>query len=228
MISDTADPETDAPRTPESIELRHPIAATLAAVAVAGILLVTWRQWTRPQGQHAAAPPAAAAAPAPGAADVGPSAPADVGPSTPADVGPSTSADVGPSPRADVGPSPRADVGPSFSSAKSEPATTAPTAAAQSPVSPPAPAPTLPLVAPATTSKVDAANSLVVTSDPAGARVTVDGIGWGTTPVTIRWLTPGTKTLRVIKDGYASEERSVRITDGRSISVRVPMRTAAK
>jgi hypothetical protein len=79
-----------------------------------------------------------------------------------------------------------------------------------------------------TTTAVDAANSLIVNSDPAGARVTVDGIGWGTTPATIRMLTPGEKTIRVIKDGYASEERRVRIIDGRSTSVHVPLRTAAK
>jgi hypothetical protein len=82
-------------------------------------------------------------------------------------------------------------------------------------------------VATASTSDVDAANSLIVTSDPAGARVTVDGIGLGTTPATIRLLTPGQKTIRVIKDGYASEERSVRITEGRPTSVHVPLRTAA-
>jgi hypothetical protein len=57
--------------------------------------------------------------------------------------------------------------------------------------------------------------------------VTVDGIGRGTTPVAIRFLTPGERTIRVIKDGYASEERSVRITDGRATSVHVPLRTAA-
>ena len=80
----------------------------------------------------------------------------------------------------------------------------------------------------APTTAVDAANSLIVNSDPAGARVTVDGIGWGTTPARIRLLTPGEKTIRVIKDGYASEERRVRIIDGRSTSVHVPLRTAAK
>ena len=82
-------------------------------------------------------------------------------------------------------------------------------------------------MATASTSAVGAANSLIVTSDPAGARVTVDGIGRGTTPATIRLLAPGQKTIRVIKDGYASEERSVRITEGRSTSVHVPLRTAA-
>ena len=70
-------------------------------------------------------------------------------------------------------------------------------------------------------------NALVVTTEPAGARVVVDGIGWGTTPVSVRYLTPGDKTVRVIKDGYASEERTVRIAAGRGTSLHVPLRSAA-
>ena len=52
---------------------------------------------------------------------------------------------------------------------------------------------------------------LLITSEPAGARVTVDGIGWGLTPVTIRHLTPGTRHVRLTKDGYQSEERAARV-----------------
>jgi cytoskeletal protein RodZ len=196
LISGTPDPETDALETPDSIELRHPIAAMLATVAVAGILLITWQQWTRPTAQRAAEPPAPAAA----------------------------SPEVGPTTRASVANTPT-DVGPNFNPATTAPTTAATHAAHSTPVTAPPPAPTLPVVAPATTAA--AASSLIVTSHPAGARVTVDGIGWGTTPVTIRFLTAGEKTIRVIKNGYASEERSVRITDGRSTSVHVPLRTTA-
>ena len=59
------------------------------------------------------------------------------------------------------------------------------------------------------------ATELVVTTQPAGARVTVDGIGWGVTPVTIRYLAPGTKRIRVSKEGYASMEREVEVVEGR-------------
>jgi transcriptional regulator with XRE-family HTH domain len=52
---------------------------------------------------------------------------------------------------------------------------------------------------------------LLVTSTPAGARVTVNGIGWGITPLTIRHLPPGEKIVRVTKDGYAAGERRVQI-----------------
>jgi cytoskeletal protein RodZ len=55
---------------------------------------------------------------------------------------------------------------------------------------------------------------LVVATEPAGARVTVDGIGWGLTPVTIRYLPPGSKRVRVSKDGYAAAELVVQVSEG--------------
>jgi hypothetical protein len=58
------------------------------------------------------------------------------------------------------------------------------------------------------------ATELVVATEPAGARVTVDGIGWGVTPVTIRHLPPGSKRIRVSKDGYAATERVVSVVEG--------------
>jgi cytoskeletal protein RodZ len=112
LFSGTADPETDALHTPDSIDRRHRIAATLATVAVAGILLIAWQQWTKPTDQGPAARPAPAASPAPDAAYAGSS----------------------------------------LSSAHTEPTTTAAIPTPQSPVSPPAPAPTLPVVATASAS----------------------------------------------------------------------------
>jgi cytoskeleton protein RodZ len=56
---------------------------------------------------------------------------------------------------------------------------------------------------------------LVVTTHPAGARVTVNGIGWGISPVTIRFLTPGDKQIRVSKDGYVAAQRVLRVREGR-------------
>ena len=53
---------------------------------------------------------------------------------------------------------------------------------------------------------------LVVNSDPPGARVTVNGIGWGRTPVRIQQLTPGEKRVRITGDGYAAEERVMSLT----------------
>jgi cytoskeletal protein RodZ len=51
--------------------------------------------------------------------------------------------------------------------------------------------------------------TLMVTSDPQGARVTVNGIGWGETPVTIRHLEFGAKRIRLTMQGYISQERMV-------------------
>ncbi len=50
---------------------------------------------------------------------------------------------------------------------------------------------------------------LVVTSQPAGARVTVNGIGWGQTPITIRHVEFGPKRVRLTLQGYISQERVV-------------------
>ena len=69
--------------------------------------------------------------------------------------------------------------------------------------------------------------ALIVTTEPAGGRVTVDGIGWGTTPVTIRNLPPGPKHVRVTKDGYGVEERVVNLAPNRSaITLQIPLRSA--
>jgi cytoskeletal protein RodZ len=56
---------------------------------------------------------------------------------------------------------------------------------------------------------------LVVTTEPAGARVTVNGIAWGISPVTIRHLPPGEKRVRVSKEGYAAQERVLTLGEGR-------------
>jgi transcriptional regulator with XRE-family HTH domain len=73
---------------------------------------------------------------------------------------------------------------------------------------------------------VDSFTELVVTSQPPGARVTVDGIGWGSTPATIRFLPAGSKRIRVIKDGYGSEERVVNLIEGRRSTLNIPLPSA--
>jgi hypothetical protein len=67
--------------------------------------------------------------------------------------------------------------------------------------------------------------SMTVRSTPAGARVTINGIGWGETPVTIRYLPPGQKVVRVTKEGYESQQRIISVSDdSRSANVRVTLR----
>jgi hypothetical protein len=72
---------------------------------------------------------------------------------------------------------------------------------------------------------VIADSRLVVTSNPDGARVTVDGIGWGVTPLTISHLPPGDKIVRVTKDGFVAGERRVQLSGTEpGASVRLTLR----
>jgi cytoskeletal protein RodZ len=68
------------------------------------------------------------------------------------------------------------------------------------------------------------AGQLVVVSDPPGARVTIDGIGRGVTPLAIAYLPSGSRRLRVTKDGYASQERLVRfVANGPQVTVQIAL-----
>jgi cytoskeleton protein RodZ len=65
---------------------------------------------------------------------------------------------------------------------------------------------------------------LRITSEPPGAIVTVNGIGWGATPVTIRYMPFGKKLIRATKPGYASAQRGFDFgPDGRVRSVRIQL-----
>ena len=65
---------------------------------------------------------------------------------------------------------------------------------------------------------------LVIATEPAGARVTVNGIGWGTAPITIRHLPPGVQRIRVSKDGYVSEDRLVNLRENQSSALDLRLR----
>jgi cytoskeletal protein RodZ len=58
---------------------------------------------------------------------------------------------------------------------------------------------------------------LRVESDPDGAQVTVNGVGWGRTPVTIKYLPMGEKRVRLTRDGYESTEQRIQITPARPL-----------
>lgn len=76
---------------------------------------------------------------------------------------------------------------------------------------------TVPVAAPS----LDAA--LVIETEPPGAQVTVDGIGWGRTPVTIRHLPAGDKRVRVTLSGHTTEERHVRIDNTGRVTLSIPL-----
>ena len=75
-------------------------------------------------------------------------------------------------------------------------------------------------------STVDTESRLVIITEPAGARVTVDGIGWGTTPLSIRNLPAGTKQIRVTKDGYVAAVRVAQLSTGRPLTISIPLRSS--
>ncbi len=56
---------------------------------------------------------------------------------------------------------------------------------------------------------------LVITSTPEGARVLVNGIGRGSTPLTVQHLAPGSYTIRFIHPGHASVTRQATISPQR-------------
>jgi cytoskeletal protein RodZ len=73
-----------------------------------------------------------------------------------------------------------------------------------------------------------AAAQLTITTEPEGAWVTVNGIGWGTTPVTIQHVSPGQKRIRVSADGFVAVERVVNLTDRQSGKISIRLRPVAE
>jgi len=72
---------------------------------------------------------------------------------------------------------------------------------------------------------------LRIVSTPPGARVTVNGIGWGQTPLTVGHLPLGTKKVRLSRDGYASQERIVELRSSdasAALNVTLPRTSAAR
>jgi cytoskeletal protein RodZ len=65
---------------------------------------------------------------------------------------------------------------------------------------------------------------LQITSEPTGALVTVNGVGWGETPVTIRYMPFGQKLIRATKPGYVSAQRVFDFAPDRRVrSVRIQL-----
>jgi hypothetical protein len=69
--------------------------------------------------------------------------------------------------------------------------------------------------------------SLLVQSDPAGARVTVDGVDHGLAPVSVADLTPGEHEVVLQADGGTPVKQRVVIQAGVTSSVLAPVSTAA-
>ena len=78
--------------------------------------------------------------------------------------------------------------------------------------------------APATTDvPTTAVTALLISTEPEGAHVTVNGIGWGASPITISHLSPGEKHIRVTMEGFAATEQTLSLDEGqrRALSLRL-------
>jgi cytoskeletal protein RodZ len=65
---------------------------------------------------------------------------------------------------------------------------------------------------------------LRITSEPAGAQVTVNGVGWGVTPLTIRYMPFGKKLIRATKSGYVGRQRGLDFVPDRPVrSIRIKL-----
>jgi PEGA domain len=80
----------------------------------------------------------------------------------------------------------------------------------------------------ARTTAVTRSAALVVVTQPEGARVTINGVAYGTTPARIRFLPGGAKRIRVTKDGFDAEERFIGAEAWDSaMTLRIPLRKAS-
>jgi hypothetical protein len=104
---------------------------------------------------------------------------------------------------------PRAETVPNDPPVVPVPSTPSPRSAAADSPAAAAPRPT---VADRQPPPAEATGRLLVRSTPAGARVFVDGKDVGPTPQTVRDLPSGTHVVRVVQDGYTTEERRIAIS----------------
>lgn len=101
-----------------------------------------------------------------------------------------------------------------------------PAAAASQPLDASRAAAAVPVETPRPAVSPESFTEIVVTTEPAGARITVNGIGWGVSPVTIRHLPPGDKHIRATKAGFGAAERRLSLGDGQRRALELQLTTA--
>jgi hypothetical protein len=67
------------------------------------------------------------------------------------------------------------------------------------------------------------AGSLTITTQPPGARVTIDGKAAGETPLTLDTIKPGRHVITLTAASGASAKRTVRVDEGQTVSIDVPL-----
>ena len=80
-----------------------------------------------------------------------------------------------------------------------------------------------PSAAPATAPLPAGAARLAITTQPAGARVTIDGKAAGETPLTLDTITPGRHVVVVTAPSGASARRTVRVESGKTVAIDLPL-----
>ena len=90
-------------------------------------------------------------------------------------------------------------------------ATPATTAVAEPAVDSPTPQAVVAVEAPLAAIPSVEAGELTIVTEPAGARVTIDGMGRGTTPLTVASVPFGLHRIRVTFDGYVGQERTAQL-----------------
>ena len=109
-------------------------------------------------------------------------------------------------------PSVRIDTAASASATSTSPASTPVTPAVAEPaVDSPIPQAVVAVEAPLAALPSVEDGELTIVTEPAGARVTIDGMGRGTTPLTVAHLPFGLHRIRVTLDGHLGEQRVARI-----------------
>jgi cytoskeletal protein RodZ len=74
----------------------------------------------------------------------------------------------------------------------------------------------------------DAEGELLIESTPAGTHVVVNGIARGATPIRLQYLPIGPYTIRLVRDGYESQEVSATLTNERPVrSLSIALRERA-
>jgi PKD repeat protein len=74
-----------------------------------------------------------------------------------------------------------------------------------------------------TLSQPGTGGSVIITSNPPGANVYLDGKSSGTTPVTLQNVNPGTRTILLTMQGYSDASRTIEVTAGSQNQISVDL-----
>ncbi|HJJ36038.1 MAG TPA: PEGA domain-containing protein [Methanocorpusculum sp.] len=83
------------------------------------------------------------------------------------------------------------------------------------------------VIAPTLTPDKSTKGTIHVTSSPVGATVTVDGTYYGTTPISVPNLNPGSHTVKVSAAGYVDSIQTVSVNAGQYVEYPVTLYTAS-